>query len=143
MRKILNILAALFLLAIPCAAGDAVSWTISVGTTDNGVAYADPFTGSIDEMAVYTTAGVSGAVSIVALDPYSSTALVLATNAAVEGYAVWTPRIAAAGVSGSSARSVTNALTADRYNAQGESFYATVTGSSATGVTWRVRIKMK
>jgi hypothetical protein len=136
-------LSALLLTAWAAAAGDAVTWTIATGTNTTAVGYADPFTGEIDEIAVYTAAGTTGAVSVVALDPYSGSALVLATNAAATGYVVWTPRVTGAAIGGDASRAVTNAPTADRFAAQGDSLYATVGGASKTGTTFRVRLKIR
>ena len=104
-------------------------------------AYSESFIGQIDEIAVYATVA-TGAVSIVALDPYDGGALVLATNAAIGARTIWTPRLAEASDDGVAARSVTNAASADMFNAQGERFRMSITGGR-TGVTYRARIKLR
>ena len=140
MRKLSLIIVASVLAA--CAhAGSQVTFTAATGTNTTVTAYADSFTGEIDEIAVYSTVAM-GTVSIAALDPYSGTALVLATNAAVGTFTQWTPRLVAATDGGATSRVVTNNVTFDRFIAQGESIRAVFTGSR-TGVTYRVRLKLK
>ena len=145
MRKHLLIGAVGAMLTACAFGGQAITWTITTGTNAaaNVTGYADTFTGELDEIAVYTDAGVTGAVHVVALDPFSGTALVLATNATVTGYEVWTPRMDVADVGGSTARVVTNTASADRFTAQGERFYAVVGDASATGKVFRIRLKIK
>jgi hypothetical protein len=121
--------------------GGSVTWTASTGTNATASAYADPFTGEIDEVAVFASVA-TGTVSIAVIDPYSGDALVLATNAACGEYVVWTPRLTEAAMTGDAARVVTNSASADRINAQGERVLASFAASS-TGVTYRVRIKLK
>jgi hypothetical protein len=120
---------------------------VTTGTNyaDTVTGFADPFTGDVEEVAVYTVAGVTGAVSIAALDPFSGAALVLATNASVTGFLVFTPRVLAADFGGSAALTVTNTATADPYRAEGERLFATVTGVSenATNSVFRFRLKTK
>ena len=140
MRKLSLIIVASVMAA--CAhAGSQVTFTAATGTNTNVTAYADSFTGEIDEIAVYSTVA-TGTVSIAALDPYSGTALVLATNAECQTYLAWAPRVSAA--TGEVARAVTYVLNASNelFNAQGESIRA-VFNSSRTGVTYRVRLKLK
>jgi hypothetical protein len=145
MRRSLPFIAAAMLAV--SAFGGVSQIVITTGTNyaASVTKFADSFTGDVEEMAVYTEAGVTGAVSIVALDPFSGTALVLATNATASGYLVFTPRVDPAAVGGSSALTITNTATADKYRAQGESFYATVTGVSinATNSPFRFRLKVK
>lgn len=129
-----------------CRADDYRTFTITTGTnaTVAVVGYADSFTGEIDEFSVYTDAGVTGAVAIVAVDPYSENELVLATNSAVTDDVVWWPRIVAPAVGGATSLTVTNAATAnDRFNAHGEKIRVTITDATATGSVFRVFIKIK
>lgn len=127
-------------LAATCRA-ESVTWTFSTGSTNTATSYATAFVGDVDEIAVYSTVA-TGRVSIAALDPYNGTALVLATNAAVGTFKQWTPRLVAATDGGATSRVVTNNASFDRFNAQGEKIRAVITGSR-TGVTYRVRIKVK
>ena len=134
------------MLAIRCLAGDYSMFTVTTHAQTSTVAvteYADPFIGEIDEIAVYSSAGVTGAVAIAAIDPYSSGALVLATNATVTGYMVWKPRIEVVAVGGATSLAVTNTVTADRFRAQGERIRAIVSDATATSSVFRVRIKIK
>ncbi len=141
------ILASALILAGMACAGDTKTILVTTGTNYAAAVtkYADPFTGDIAEIAVYTAGGVTGAVSIVALDPISGDALVLATNAATTGKLVFTPRVLPADLGGSTALTVTNTATADMFRAQGERVYATVTGVSENSATntFRVRIKVR
>lgn len=141
------ILASALILAGMACAGDQKTILVTTGTNYAATVtkYADPFTGDISEIAVYTAGGVTGAVSIVALDPFSGNTLVLATNVAATGFLVFTPRVLAADLGGSAALTVTNAATADRFQAQGERVFATVTGVSENSATntFRVRIKVR
>jgi len=105
--------------------------------------YADPFTGDIDEILVYTDAGVTGAVAIAAIDPYSSDALVLATNATVTSRMIWRPKIMPPAITGATGLTVTNAVTDDRFNAHGETIRAIVSDASTTASVFRVYIKIK
>lgn len=145
MRKRFGLIAgsvmAALLFAVSASAGDAITWTASTGTNTTVTAYADPFTGQIDEIAVYSTVA-TGTVSIAAIDPYSSTALVLATNSAVGTYRVWMPRLDPTVSTGDVARIVTFTTGDDYFNAQGERILASFAGSR-TGVTYRVRLKLK
>ena len=139
MHKLTIIFASLLVAA--CAhSGDAVTWTVAIGTNDYGTAYANPFTGDIDEVTVYAP-GNTGAVSIAALDPYSGNALVLCTNAAAAAHTVFTPRVIEAAMGGATELTVTNSPTADRFRAQGERLVFTVGGATATGTVFRCRIK--
>jgi hypothetical protein len=121
--------------------GGSVTWTASTGTNATASAYADPFTGEIDEVAVFASVA-TGTVSIAVIDPYSGDALVLATNATQGSYAVWMPRVDATASTGDTARVVTYTTGDDLFNAQGERIRASITGSR-TGVTYRIRIKLK
>jgi hypothetical protein len=144
MRKIIVIVA--MLAACLCRAGDWRDIVITTHATTSSVAvtkYADPFTGEIDEIAVYSPAGVTGAVAVAAIDPYSSGALVLATNATVTGYMVWKPRIEAPAVGGATSLTVTNTASADRFRAQGERIRAIVSDASKTNQEFRIRLKIK
>jgi hypothetical protein len=141
MRKLSLIIGAAVLVAACAYGGGQITFTVATGTNTSATAYADPFTGLIDEIAVYSTVA-TGAVSIAALDPYSGGALVLATNATQGSYAVWMPRLDATASTGDTARVVTNTTGDDLFNAQGERLRAVITGSR-TGVTYRVRIKLK
>lgn len=138
----LTIICAGLLVAACAFGGNAITWTASVGTNDNATAYANPFTGDIDEIIVYAP-GNTGTVTIAAIDPYSGNALVLATNAASSVQTVWTPRVMEATEGGSTALTVTNLPTADRFRAQGERFLFSVSGSTATGTVFRCLIKTK
>jgi hypothetical protein len=141
MRKLAIIIGAA-VIAAPCAfSGEQITFTVATGTNTSATAYADPFTGNIDEIAVYST-GATGEVSIAALDPYSGDALVLATNATQGSYAVWMPRLGATASTGDAARVVTYTTGDDLFSAQGERIRAAITGSQ-TGVTYRIRIKLK
>ena len=142
MKNLFAFCLSVFLFASGVMAGDAITWTVNVGTNNSGSAFSNPFTGEIDEIAVYAI-GNTGAVSIVAIDPFSSTALVLATNATAKTYTVWTPRIMQAAIGGATALSVTNLPSADRYRMQGESLKFTVGGTTGTGTVFRARIKTK
>ena len=141
MRKLAIIIGAAVIAAACAYGGGQITWTVSTGTNTSVTSYADPFTGLIDEVSVYSTVA-TGVVSIAALDPYSGDALVLATNAAQGVYAVWMPRLDATASTGDTARVVTNTTGDDLYNARGEKIRAVITGSR-TGVTYRVRIKLK
>jgi len=145
MKKTILAVVAVVGLALVASASEAVMWTITTGTNAAAAVtkQANPFVGEIDSIAVYTDAGVTGEVAVVATDPYSGAALVLGTNAAVTGYVVWTPRMAEADVGGSTVRVVTNTPTADRFFAFGESVSATVRGASATNATFRITIKVR
>jgi len=132
--------------AAQCLAGDYRTFTVTTHTSAPSTAitgYADPFTGEIDEISVYSTAGVTGAVAIAAIDPYSSGALVLATNATVTGYMTWKPRVEVPAVGGATNLTVTNTVTADRFRAQGERIRAVVSAATATSSVFRVFIKIK
>jgi len=146
MRKQI-LIAALMLTVGICLAGDFRTFTVTMNSSNAALAitnFADPFVGEIDEIAVYTPSGVTGAVAIAAIDPYSSGALVLATNAAVTGYEVWRPRIEAPAVGGATAFSVTNkTATSEPFRAQGESMRAIVSAASKTSAVFRVFIKIK
>lgn len=145
MRKALAITAATLCAFRMFSAPQQILVTTGTNATATVTKYADPFIGDIAEVAVYTGSGVTGAVSIVALDSFSGTALVLATNAAASGYLVFTPRVDPAAVGGSSALTITNTATADLYRAQGERIYATVTAANAgnSNQTFRFRVKVK
>ena len=140
MRKPLTILGAAVLVAA-CAHAGQITWTASTGTTNVSTTYADAFVGEIDEIAVYSTVA-TGTVTIAAIDPYSSAALVLATNATAGTYHVWMPRLDATSSTGDTARVVTYTTGDDLFNARGETIRAAITGSR-TGVTYRIRIKTK
>ena len=136
----------MFLLAALCRAGDYRTFTITTHSQTSSVAvtgYADPFTGDIDEISVYTDAGVTGAVAIAVIDPYSSDALVLATNATVTSRMTWKPRAEAPAVGGATSLVVTNTATADRFNAQGEKLRMIVSAASKTSSVFRVYIKIR
>jgi hypothetical protein len=141
MRKLSLIIGAAVLVAACAYGGEQITFTVATGTNTTATAYADPFTGYIDEVAVYSTVA-TGEVSIAALDPYSGDALVLATNATQGSYAVWMPRVDATASTGDTARVVTYTTGDDLFNAQGERIRASITGSR-TGVTYRIRIKTK
>lgn len=147
MRK-LSIIMGMMFIAFASIAGEQYVWTVTTHATTSTVAvtkYADPFIGEIDEIAVYTPSGVTGAVTIAAIDPYSSTAFVLATNAAVTGYMVWAPRIVPPIVTGATSLTVTNGndSTAEKYFALGESIRAVVSEATKTGQVFRIRLKIK
>lgn len=143
MRKLLTIIGATVIAAACACAGEAVTWVLSTGTNATASGYADSFTGDIEDISVYASSGATGTVVITAIDPYSGDALVLGTNAALTGTVVFVPRVVgAAAIDGASARVITNSVTGDRFMAQGEKLYATVSGSQ-TGATYRVRIKVK
>ena len=135
----------MFLIVGLCRAGDYRTFTITTGTNAAAAVtgYADPFTGPIDEISVYTDAGVTGAVTIAVIDPYSSDALVLATNATVTSRMTWRPRIVAPAVGGATSLTVTNTVTDDRFNAQGETIRVIVSDASTTASVFRVFIKIK
>ena len=141
MRKLTLIIGASLLVAACAMAGEQITFTVATGTNTSATGYADPFTGEIDEVAVYSTVA-TGTVSVAAIDPYSSAALVLATNATQGTYAVWMPRVDATASTGDTARVITNTTGDDLFNAQGERIRAAIAGSR-TGVTYRVRIKTK
>jgi hypothetical protein len=124
-------------------AGEAKTWTISTGTNTVGSAYANPFVGEIDSIAVYTETGTTGTVTITAIDPYSSKSLVLATNDAATEYVVWTPRIIESDNGGSTALVVTNSPSAERFNVIGERLLLTVADATSTGTVFRALIKTK
>jgi len=129
-----------------CQADDYRTFTVTTHASTSSIAmtkYADPFTGEIDEISVYTPSGVTGSVAIAAIDPYSSGALVLATNATVTEYMVWRPKIMAPAITGSTSLTVTNAVTDDRFNAHGETIRAVVSAASTTSAVFRVLIKIK
>lgn len=145
MRKILCLLAFFAALGL-CQADDYRTFTITTHASVPATAvtgYADSFTGEIDELSVYTDSGVTGTVAIAAIDPYSDDALVLATNATVTGRMVWRPRIVAPAVEGTNSLVVTNAATADRFNAHGERIRAIVSDASTSNSVFRVFVKIK
>jgi len=135
----------MFLIAALCRAGDYRTFTVTTGTNAAAAVtgYADPFTGDIDEISVYTDAGVTGAVAVAVIDPYSSDALVLATNATVTSRMTWKPRTMAPAITGATSLVVTNTATADRFNAQGEKLRMIVSAASKTSSVFRVFIKIK
>jgi len=129
-----------------CQADDYRTFTVTTHATTSSVAmtkYADPFTGEIDEISVYTPDGVTGAVAIAAIDPYSGNALVLATNAGVSTNMVWRPKITPPAIVGATALVVTNTSTDNRFNAHGEKIRAIVSAASTTSAVFRVFIKIK
>jgi hypothetical protein len=140
MKKLIELFAVFSCLA--ASAGELVTWTATLGTNDNASAFSNPFTGEIDEISVYAI-GNTGAVSIVSLDPFSGDVLVIATNAATAGRIVFTPRKLTADMSGNSSLVITNLLTADRLNMQGERLKFTVGNTTTTGTTFRATIKTK
>jgi len=142
MRNLIIITAAVLVTAAAYA-GSAITFTLSTGTNTAATAYSDSFTGEIEDITVYPSTGATGAVAVAAIDPYSSGALVLATNAAVSAANVFVPRVVnSEAIGGAAARVVTNDVAAARYQAQGEKILVTV-GDSTTNSTYRVRIKLK
>jgi hypothetical protein len=141
MRKLAIIIGAAVIAAACAFGGEQITFTVATGTNTSVTAYANPFTGEIDEIALYATVA-TGAVSIAALNPYSGAELVLCTNSTVGTALVWTPRGAAAATTGSVARTVGATLSDDRFNMQGESLRLAV-DNARTGVTYRVHIKTK
>ena len=134
---------AAFLTAAAAYAGSAVTVTLSTGTNATATAYTDSFTGEIEDITVYPSAGATGSVAVAAIDPYSAAALVLGTNAAVSAANVFVPRIVnSEAIGGAASRVVTNDVTAARFQAQGEKILVSV-GDSTTGATYRVSIKLK
>ena len=136
----------MYLIAALCRAGDYRTFTVTMNSSNAALAvtgYADPFTGDIDEISVYTDAGVTGAVAVAVIDPYSSDALVLATNATVTSRMTWKPRTMAPAITGATSLVVTNTATADRFNAQGEKLRMIVSAASKTSSVFRVFIKIK
>ena len=105
--------------------------------------YADPFIGDIDEISVTCPVGTTGAVAVAAIDPYSTNALVLGTNATVTGQIVWRPRVVAPAVGGATALTVTNTVANDRFRVQGETIRAVVSEATTTSAVFRVFIKTK
>jgi len=140
MRKLTLIIGASLLVAA-CAMAGQITWTAATGTNTTSTSYADPFIGQIDEITVQSTVA-TGIVTIAAIDPYNSTALTLAVNAATGTNFVWMPRLDATASTGDAARVVTYTTGDDLFNAQGEKIRATV-ATSRTGVTYRIRIKLK
>ena len=141
MRKLSIIIGAAVVAAACVFAGEQITFTVATGTNTTVTGSSNPFTGEIDEIAVYATVE-TGTVSIAALNPYSGAALVLATNAELKSALVFTPRVAAATATGSVARAVGVTLTDDRFNMQGESLRAVISGAR-TSVTYRMHIKTK
>lgn len=144
--KLLPVMLVALGVACACAAGDVREILVTTHAQTAAVAvakYADPFTGEIDEVAVFTPAGVTGAVAVAAIDPYSGSSLVLATNEAATGYMVWKPRIVAPVVGGAEDLTVTNTASLDRFYALGERLLATVSDASKTSQTFRIRVKVK
>ena len=131
-------------LTASCAfAGNVVTVMLSTGTNATATAYADSFTGEIEDITVYPSTGVTGAVAVSAIDPYSGAALVLATNAAVSAANVFVPRVVnSEAIGGAASRVVTNDVAAARFQAQGEKILVSV-ADSTTGATYRVSIKLK
>lgn len=125
--------------------GDCVAWSVRSHLTSSVpvTAYANSFVGEIDEVAVYGSAGATGTITITVNDPFSGTALVLCTNAAVSAYTVWTPRVEVAAIGGATALTITNTATADRFRMRGESLSATVNNSTPTGQLYSIRVKIK
>lgn len=105
-------------------------------------ATAKGFTGEIDEIAVMTSAGVTGNVSIAVAYPYGGPTLVLATNT-VENtpFLVFRPRIMEVGVAGATSLTVTNEVGGDKFLVAGEAITATVDGGNITNSAFKVRIK--
>ena len=147
MKRTCLILAVLVCACAALAGEKEKTWTVTTGTNAAGqviTGYADPFVGQIDEIAVYTDANITGTVVVVAIDPYSSNALVLATNVAVSSYHVFKPRVPSVAAEGTNVLAVTVvSTTSEPYNAQGEKIRATVSGAMATNETIRFRIKLK
>ena len=136
---------AFFAVSVACVAGSVETFTLTANSTNAAIVitkYAESFVGEIDEIAVYTPSGVTGSVAVAAIDPYSSSALVLVTNA-VTGYAVWRPRIMETSLTGDAVLVVTNAASADRFNARGESIRAILSDASKTSSVFRVVVKIK
>ena len=143
MIKTTMIIAALLTAASVVHAGSAVTVALSTGTNATATAYTDSFTGEIEDITVYPSAGATGSVAIAAIDPYSAAALVLGTNAAVSAANVFVPRVVnSEAIGGAASRVVTNDVTAARFQAQGEKILVSV-GDSTTGATYRVSIKLK
>jgi len=143
MRKLSIIIGAAVMAAACAFGGSAVTWVLSTGTNTTATGYSDSFTGEIEDITVYPSSGATGAVSIVALDPYDGAALVLGTNATMTATVIFVPRVVGAeAIGGAAARVVTNSATADRFMAHGESIRAAVSGAS-TVATYRVRVKVK
>lgn len=138
-------LLSMLLCASVALCGDMVTWTLRSHLTSSVpvTAYANPFVGEIDEVAVYGSAGATGTVSVTITDSFSGNALVLCTNAAVSAYTVWTPRVEIAAIGGATALTITNTATADRFRMCGEKLSATVNSSTPTGILYRVRVKVR
>jgi len=118
MKLLIVILAMIY--AGVCHAADSFStFTLTTHTQTSTVQqteYSDPFTGEIDEISVYSSAGVTGSVAIAAIDSYSGNALVLATNVAVSEYMVWRPRVMPVSIDGATTLVITNSATEARFN---------------------------
>ncbi|MDD4860796.1 MAG: hypothetical protein PHH96_02195 [Smithellaceae bacterium] len=146
MRILIVLLSVFFFQTGWLFADDYRTFTVTTHAQTSSVAvtkYADPFTGEIDEISVYTPSGVTGAVSIAAINPYDSSALVLAANAAVSGRMIWRPRIEAPAVGGATSLTVTNTVTADRFNSHGEKIRAVISNASKTNQEFRIYLKIK
>ncbi len=147
MQKHVSVIGATIVVVGVCLAGDFRTFTVTMNSTNAALAitnFADSFAGEIDEIAVYTPSGVTGAVAIAAIDSYSGGALVLATNAAVTGYEGWRPRIDAPAVGGVTAFAVTNkTATSEPFRAQGESVRAIISAASKTSAVFRVFLKIR
>ena len=145
MRKIIIIITAILMAGI-CRADDYRTWTITSHSSTSSIAmtnFANPFVGEIDEISVYGPAGVTGAVQIAAVNPYSGVALILGSNATLSTNWVWRPKVDEPLTTGSQVLVVTNTTTDDRFYAMGESIRATLSAVSTTSAVFRVFIKIK
>ena len=139
-----------FILAIfLCASASHAEYAMFTLTTHSQTStvaiteYANPVIGDIDEISVTCPVGTTGAVAVAAIDPYSTNALVLGTNATVSGQIIWRPRVVAPAVGGTTALTVTNTVANDRFRVQGEAIRAVVSEATTTSAVFRVFIKIK
>jgi hypothetical protein len=139
MRKAI-IACALLLVASASIAGDAV-WEIPATVTTSAVARTSDcqsFVGSIQELTIYGGSGTNQ-VHVSLIDPYDSSALVLATNATLTGTLIYRPRIAAPSVDGATSLTVTNS--GDTIYVDGETLRAQLDGVTGTNDVLRFRVK--
>ena len=130
---------------LACAAASAKEavWAIPATVTTSAVTRTSDcqaFVGDLDEVTLYGATSATGTISIALVDPYNSSTLVIATNAALTtGKKVWRPRIAAPVVAGASALTVTNS--GDRFYVSGETLRASLAGVTGTNAVIRFRVK--
>jgi hypothetical protein len=141
MRNVLCLACALLLVASVASAGDAV-WQMPATVTTSAVARTSDcqsFVGSLQELTIYCGSATGQQVHVSLIDPYDSSALVLATNASASGTLIYRPRIVAPAVSGVTSHTVTNS--GDTIYVDGETLRAQLDGVTGTNEVLTFRVK--